>query len=147
MHCIAIESGHLLWSSSIALPADENTEIKSAPVVHDDLGIVVAGTHGGAAAALSLDGHLLWRLQLPGAIFAAPLLVPSSGEMSLGQQRGTHVFTSLAAELEVRLLDEGPGSLQVLLPFADQRGLSQFCCHTSMVENILQLLRTSPARR
>ncbi|CAE7772057.1 Aasdh [Symbiodinium sp. CCMP2456] len=92
MHCIAIESGHLLWSSSIALPADENTEIKSAPVVHDDLGIVVAGTHGGVAAALSLDGHLLWRLQLPGAIFAAPLLAPSSGEMYICLTRGQAVF-------------------------------------------------------
>ncbi|CAE7475803.1 unnamed protein product [Symbiodinium sp. CCMP2592] len=93
MHCIAIESGHLLWSSSIALPTDENTEIKSAPVVHDDMGIVVAGTHGGAAAGLSaLNGHLLWRLQLPGAIFAAPLLVPRSDEMYVCLTRGQAVF-------------------------------------------------------
>eukprot|EP00439_Symbiodinium_sp_Y106_P083048 s2032_g22.t2 len=93
MHCIAIEPGHLLWSSSIALPTDENTEIKSAPVVNDDMGIVVAGTHGGAAAGLStLDGHLLWRLQLPGAIFAAPLLVPRSDEMYVCLTRGQAVF-------------------------------------------------------
>ena len=150
MHCIAIEPGHLLWSSSIALPTDENTEIKSAPVVNDDMGIVVAGTHGGAAAGLStLDGHLLWRLQLPGAIFAAPLLVPRSDEMSLGQQRETQVmFTSLSyADLEVCLLDAGPGGLQILLQLADPRGLSEFCCcHTSMMENVLQFLRTSQAR-
>ena len=93
MHCVDVKSGALRWSSSVALPTDENTEIKSAPVILDEAGIVIAGTHGGTAAAMSaLDGLLLWRLHLPGAIFSTPLLVPDTGELYICVTRGQSVF-------------------------------------------------------
>ena len=85
MHCLDLESGSLRWSSSVSLPTDANTEIKSAPLVDSEAGIALTGTHGGTVAAFSAcAGHLLWRLRLPGAIFATPLLMPARGEMSLG---------------------------------------------------------------
>lgn len=72
LHCVEIESGSLLWSCRVS-PSDRDLEIKGAPVVVDD--VVIVGTHGGSVVGVDAGrGEPLWRLRLPGAVFASPAL-------------------------------------------------------------------------
>ena len=76
LHSVELLSGSLLWSKSVS-----SSEIKGAPLVTHDVAIV--GTHGGQVLGLSAShGALLWRLRLPGAVFATPALRETA--MTLG---------------------------------------------------------------